>query len=58
MRIRWEYFVLDCVSSSWATVAKELNELGADGWEVVWGENDGNKFVLKRPVADVPRQKV
>ena len=48
MRVRLEYHVLNCMGSDWAAVGRELNRLGADGWEIVWGETDGNVFVLKR----------
>ena len=56
MGIRWEYHVLDCRSSDWATVGKDLNRLGADGWEIVWGEMDGNIFVLKRLADEMVRK--
>jgi hypothetical protein len=41
----WEYKV---IGHGTATGEQELNELGAQGWELVGIANDGLRFYLKR----------
>jgi hypothetical protein len=45
--MRWEYHVLQS-NHSWDTITKELNRLGAEGWELVASENHGNVLLFKR----------
>jgi hypothetical protein len=42
--VKWEYRTIETADDA------ELRELGAEGWELVGGNDAG--WVLKRPVAD------
>ena len=55
----WEYKVIELPADASKRIAKELNDLGADGWEAVasWGIKKGigrdtAAVVLKRSRAD------
>jgi hypothetical protein len=67
--MQWEYFVLTMNDASWvggvvdaAATSGKLNELGAQGWELVaafdanvgHGASRSYTYVLKRPKAVVP----
>lgn len=57
--MKWEYKVL---ASEDATPSKFLNELGADGWELVsviqYSNCHSFRFYFKRPIAPVPVEQV
>ena len=50
--IRWEYLVVHYHYHDLCTKGSELlNEHGAEGWELVAVDGEGNLYTFKRPLA-------
>ena len=49
----FEYKLVDAATTMVTTQAK-LNELGADGWEVVAADPVSRQLILKRPTPQLP----
>jgi hypothetical protein len=50
MKIAWDYKVIDPLNMREA-LERQLNQIGADGWELVTSSSSNGALIFKRPKA-------